>query len=55
VLFAALFAWLFLGQHLRSLQIAGGVLVLIGIAIIRADERVPVTDPDYSTPQPSYV
>jgi drug/metabolite transporter (DMT)-like permease len=39
VLFAALFAWLFVGQHLHRLQIAGGVLVLIGIAVVRADER----------------
>jgi drug/metabolite transporter (DMT)-like permease len=44
VLFAALFAWLFLGQHLRVLQIAGGVLVLIGIAVVRADERDPVPE-----------
>jgi drug/metabolite transporter (DMT)-like permease len=55
VLFAALFAWLFLDQHLRALQIAGGVLVLAGIAIIRADERQPLPDPDHSTPEPSYV
>jgi drug/metabolite transporter (DMT)-like permease len=55
VLFAALFAWLFLDQHLGALQIAGGVLVLAGIAIIRADERQPLPDPDHSTPEPSYV
>jgi drug/metabolite transporter (DMT)-like permease len=42
VLFAALFAWLFVNQHLDRLQIAGGVLVLIGIAVVRADERDPV-------------
>jgi drug/metabolite transporter (DMT)-like permease len=55
VLFAALFAWLFLDQHLHPLQIAGGVLVLVGIAIVRADERQPLPDPERSTAQPSYV
>jgi drug/metabolite transporter (DMT)-like permease len=44
VLFAALFAWLFVNQHLHRLQIAGGILVLIGIAVVRADERAPVLD-----------
>jgi drug/metabolite transporter (DMT)-like permease len=44
VLFAALFAWLFVNQHLHRLQIAGGVLVLIGIAVVRADEREPVVE-----------
>jgi drug/metabolite transporter (DMT)-like permease len=53
VLFAALFAWLFLDQHLHPLQIAGGVLVLAGIAIIRADEREPVAGPQL-TPESSY-
>jgi drug/metabolite transporter (DMT)-like permease len=53
VLFAALFAWLFLDQHLHALQIAGGVLVLVGIAVIRADERDVVLDPE-PLPEPSY-
>jgi hypothetical protein len=39
-----LFAWLFVNQHLHRLQIAGGILVLIGIAVVRADERAPVLD-----------
>ena len=31
--FAAAFAWIFLGQHLGPIQIAGGVLVLVGVAL----------------------
>ena len=31
--FAAAFAWIFLGQHLGPVQIAGGVLVLLGVAL----------------------
>jgi drug/metabolite transporter (DMT)-like permease len=49
VLFAAVFAWLGLGQHLQTLQIVGGVLVLIGIGIVRADEPEQMAaepDPD---------
>jgi drug/metabolite transporter (DMT)-like permease len=38
---AAAFAWLFLGQHLGPAQIAGGLLVLAGIAL--AQLRPPVS------------
>jgi drug/metabolite transporter (DMT)-like permease len=31
--FAAAFAWIFLGQHLGVTQIAGGLLVLIGVVL----------------------
>ena len=42
VLFAVLFAWLLLGQVLTPLQLAGGVLVIAGIALVRLDElRTP--------------
>lgn len=42
VLFAVTFAWLLLGQRLDGVQLAGGVLVLTGIALVRVDEmRVP--------------
>ena len=42
VLFAVLFAWLLLGQLLTPVQLAGGVLVLAGIALVRLDElRTP--------------
>jgi drug/metabolite transporter (DMT)-like permease len=39
VLFAVLFAWAFLSQQPTGLQLAGGVLVLAGIALVKADER----------------
>ncbi|MHB1615513.1 MAG: EamA family transporter, partial [Actinomycetes bacterium] len=38
VLFAVLFAWLLLGQTPGPLQLAGGVLVVAGIALVRLDE-----------------
>ena len=42
-----MFAWLGLGQHLDGLQIVGGVLVLIGIGVVRADEPEQVAaEPD---------
>ncbi len=42
VLFAVLFAWLLLGQVLTPVQLAGGVLVVAGIALVRLDElRTP--------------
>ena len=37
VLFAVLFAWLLLGQRLDPVQLAGGVLVVGGIALVRLD------------------
>ena len=42
VLFAVLFAWLLLGQTPGPLQLAGGVLVVAGIAPVRSDERSEV-------------
>jgi drug/metabolite transporter (DMT)-like permease len=39
VLFAVLFAWLLLGQTPRPVQLAGGLLVVAGIALVRLDER----------------
>jgi drug/metabolite transporter (DMT)-like permease len=38
VLFAVVFAWLLLGQTPGSLQVAGGVLVVAGIALVRLDQ-----------------
>jgi drug/metabolite transporter (DMT)-like permease len=38
VLAAVLFAWLLLGQRPSVLQGVGGVVVLAGIALVRADE-----------------
>ncbi|MGI8679266.1 MAG: EamA family transporter [Jatrophihabitans sp.] len=39
VLFAILFAWLLLGQRPSILQLIGGVVVLAGIALVRAADR----------------
>ncbi|MFG2041756.1 DMT family transporter [Dactylosporangium sp. NPDC048998] len=41
VLFAVLFAWVLLGQAPGAWQLAGGLVVLAGIALVRADERTP--------------
>lgn len=38
VLFAVLFAWAFLGQAPGALQLVGGLVVLTGIALVRADD-----------------
>ncbi len=38
--FAAAFAWLFLGQHLSLLQIAGGILVLAGVVLAQRTAAV---------------
>ena len=51
VLFAVLFAWVFLGQMPTAMQLAGGVLIVAGVALVRVDElrtgsgveQVPVT------------
>lgn len=49
VLFAVVFAWAFLDQQPNGLQLAGGALVLAGIALVKADEdpaREPTGDPE---------
>ena len=44
VLFAVIFAWVLLGQSLGALQLTGGALVVLGIALVRLDElRSPAT------------
>lgn len=42
VLFAVLFAWLLLGQVPTGVQLAGGSLIIAGIALVRIDELRPV-------------
>jgi drug/metabolite transporter (DMT)-like permease len=39
VLFALLFAWLLLGELPRAVQIAGGVLILAGVVVVKLGER----------------
>jgi drug/metabolite transporter (DMT)-like permease len=48
VLFAVLFAWALLGQQPTVLQGIGGAVVLIGISLVKADEREErvVVNPD---------
>jgi drug/metabolite transporter (DMT)-like permease len=46
VLFAAVFAWLFLGQLPGAVQIAGGVLILIGVTLVRVDELMAPSQAD---------
>jgi drug/metabolite transporter (DMT)-like permease len=51
VLFAVVFAWVLLGQSLGPMQLIGGALVLVGIALVRVDElrsptAAPVAAPD---------
>jgi drug/metabolite transporter (DMT)-like permease len=44
VLFAVLFAWLFLGQLPTVMQLVGGVLIIAGVTLVRVDEmRAPST------------
>lgn len=45
VLFAAVYARVLLGQQLTGLQLAGGLLVLAGIAVVRMGEPAEVADP----------
>jgi drug/metabolite transporter (DMT)-like permease len=41
VLFAVLFAWLFLGELPTAMQLAGGLFIVTGIAVVRIDEGRP--------------
>jgi drug/metabolite transporter (DMT)-like permease len=51
VLFAVLIAWVLLGQQPGALQLAGGVAVLAGIAIVRADDSAVIP----AAPEPELV
>ena len=50
VLFAVVFAWVLLGQSLGLVQLAGGALVVVGIAMVRVDELRAPTSAPASTP-----
>jgi len=45
VIFAVLFAWLLLGELPTAMQLAGGVLIVAGIALVRVDEMRPALQP----------
>ena len=49
VLFAVLFAFLLLGQELAPGQLLGGLLVLVGIALVQRDEEPPVVVTEMTT------
>jgi drug/metabolite transporter (DMT)-like permease len=42
VLFTVLFAWLLLGELPRTVQLFGGLFILAGVAVVRAEESRPV-------------
>jgi len=39
VLFALLFAWLFLGELPVAVQFVGGALILVGVVLVKLGER----------------
>ena len=55
VLFAALFAWLLLSQRPGLLQALGGLFVVGGIALVRADEPSPGPASAQAEPDPVHV
>jgi drug/metabolite transporter (DMT)-like permease len=52
VLFAVLFAWLFLGQLPTGMQLVGGVLIVAGVALVRVDELRGPSAPDADATSP---
>lgn len=57
VVFASLFAWVLLGEALGPFQLLGGVLILVGIACVRAERAAdaavePVAVVDEAEPEP---
>lgn len=53
VMFAVVVAWLFLGELPRSIQLAGGLLIVGGVACVRYDELVAGrADPGQDEPLP---
>jgi drug/metabolite transporter (DMT)-like permease len=51
VLFAVLFAWLALSQQPTAVQLLGGIGVLAGIALVRADETAVVALDESDAPE----
>lgn len=42
VVFAAMFAWLLLGENLSAVQLLGGLLILAGIAFVHSERPAPI-------------
>lgn len=57
VVFAAMFAWLLLGEQLGVVQLVGGALILAGISLVHANEtavpRANVGEPPAAIPAPA--
>lgn len=53
VVFAVLFAWVLLGQVPALTAVSGGALVLLGIALVRLDDRAPAASTPWA-PAPSF-
>ncbi|GAA4603809.1 drug/metabolite transporter (DMT)-like permease [Actinoplanes octamycinicus] len=53
VIFASIFAWLVVGEHLTFLQITGGALILAGIATIPAEAPAVTIEPAREPEVPS--
>ena len=51
VLAAAAYAWLLLGERLAPVQVLGGVVVLVAIALARNSRRPVVASPEAAAPQ----
>jgi drug/metabolite transporter (DMT)-like permease len=45
VVAATCYAWLILGEHLRPLQMVGGLIVLGAVALARTSRRAPLSTP----------
>ncbi|MET0496359.1 MAG: DMT family transporter [Actinoplanes sp.] len=50
VVFASVFAWILLGEALSPLQLVGGILILGGIAAVRAERTEPAAATPVDTP-----
>jgi hypothetical protein len=44
VVAAAVYSWLLLGEALTIVQIAGGVLILVGIGFVRSEKEPEIQD-----------
>jgi drug/metabolite transporter (DMT)-like permease len=56
VLAAVVFAWLLLGELPRGIQLAGGLLVLAGVVVVKLGEgRAPLVVESVPEPEPESV